>query len=267
MIYREYPPSPEYRDVVERFWSVEDEGSSDAPVEPILPDGCPEVVFNLADRFERILPIGGAETQASVIVSGQIRSRLLIRPKGRVNLFGVRFQPYAAATFLGVGMSSLTDHIVPLDSVLGQFATDIESCVAEASTVEERIAVIETAILSRKIDGNPTIAAAVTELITRSGGRMPVKLLAAKTGIGERRLERIFDKFVGVSPKVFSRIVRFQALVRKIENAEAIDLLDTALGFGYFDQSHMIHEFKEFAGTSPIAYFEQTHRLSDLLTS
>ena len=96
---------------------------------------------------------------------------------------------------------------------------------------------------------------------------MSVKDLVVRSGIGERRIERMFDKYVGVSPKMFSRIVRFRGVVRSIETAESFGLLDTALSFGYFDQSHMIHEFNEFAGTSPIAYFEQTHRLSELFTS
>ena len=267
MIYRESYPSASLHAFIERYWSVEYDGNADAPIEPVLPDGCPEIVFNLADRFQRIPTYGEVETQASAIVSGQIRSRLLIRPTGRVSLFGVRFRPHAAAGFLGVGMSSLTDQVVPLSDVFGDLSDKLESRIAEAASFEERVAIVESALGSRRPKGDSSIAAGITEMISDSGGRMSVRDLVDRTGIGERRIERMFDKYVGVSPKVFSRIVRFRGVVRSIEAADSFGLLDTALSFGYFDQSHMIHEFNEFAGTSPLAYFEETHRLSELFTS
>lgn len=267
MIYRESYPSASLHSVIDRYWSIEYDGSADAPVEPVLPDGCPEIVFNLADRFQRIPTYGDVETQASAIVSGQIRSRLLIRPTGRVSLFGVRFRSYGAVGFLGVAMSSLTDQIVPLETVIGDLSREIESRIEEVETFEERIAIVESALSIRRANGELSVAAGLTELISDSGGRMSVRELVDRSGVGERRIERMFDKYVGVSPKVFSRIVRFQGVVRSIEAANSFGLLDTALSFGYYDQSHMIHEFGEFAGTSPMAYFEGTHRLSELFTA
>jgi AraC-like DNA-binding protein len=267
VIYRESKGSGSVQLIVERFWSIEYDGGLDAPPEPVLPDGCPEIVFNLADRFQRIPTYGDVETQASAIVSGQIRSRLMIRPTGRVSLFGVRFRPYAASGFLGVAMSALTDHVGPLSDVIGGSSGGLESRIAEAATFEERVFLVESALLSRPPNGDTAIVAGLTQMISDSCGRMSVKELVDRSGIGERRIERMFDKYVGVSPKVFSRIVRFRGVVRSIEAADSFGLLDTALSFGYFDQSHMIHEFNEFAGTSPVGYFEQTHRLSELFTS
>jgi len=267
VLYREAKPSVQFSDVVERFWSVEYDGDGDAPVEPVLPDGCPEMVFNLADRFQRIPIYGDVETQSTAIVSGQIRSRVLIRPTGRVSLFGVRFRPHGANGFFGVAMSSLTDQIVPLETVVGGLSVELESRIAEVSTFEERVASIELALSARRANGDLSIAAGLTEMIGESGGQMSVRELVDCSGMGERRIERIFDKYVGLSPKVFSRIVRFRGVVRSIEAADSFGLLDTALSFGYYDQSHMIHEFGEFAGTSPLAYFEETHRLSELFTS
>ena len=65
---------------------------------------------------------------------------------------------------------------------------------------------------------------------------------------------------------MFARIIRFTGVVRSIEATDSFGLLDTALSFGYYDQSHMIHDFNEFAGTSPLQYFEATHRLSEFFT-
>lgn len=268
MIYRESPPSSTFLSLIDRYWSIEYEGSPDPAAEPVLPDGCPEIVFNLADRFQKIPSYGDVETQATAIVSGQLRRQILIRPTGRVSLFGVRFRPHAAFGFLGVGMSSLADHVVPLSDVIGGASEEIESRVNDATTFEERIAAVEAVLSSRikRSKNEDSLAAALSGLISDSGGRMSVRELVEATGVGERRVERIFAKHVGVSPKMFARIVRFQGVVRSIEAADSFGLLDTALSFGYYDQSHMIHDFNEFAGTSPLQYFEATHRLSELFT-
>jgi AraC-like DNA-binding protein len=269
VIYREFRPSLKFTSIVDRYWSIEYEGSSDSAPEPVLPDGCPEIVFNLADRFQRIPTYGDVETQASAIVSGQLRKRILIRPTGRVSLFGVRFRPHAAYGLLGVEMASLADHVVPLRDVMGEVSDQIETRIAEARTFQERVAAVELMLTTRlrSWNGETSMAAGLSGMISESGGRISVRDLVDLSGVGERRLERIFAKHVGVSPKMFSRIVRFQGVVRSIEAADTFGLLDTALSFGYYDQSHMIHEFNEFAGTSPLQYFNATHRLSELFTS
>ena len=269
MSYREAQPSPPLRNIIDRYWCVEYDGVSDAPPEPVLPDGCPEIVFNLADRFQKIPTYGDVETQAAAIVSGQLRKRIVIRPTGRVSLFGVRFRPHAAFGFLGVAMTSLTDHVVPLSDVIRGVSEEIETLVTEADSFEARIVIIERLLTDRLDLGNSetAIAGGAVGMISDSGGRISVRELVDRSGVGERRLERLFAKHVGVSPKMFARIIRFSGVVRSIEAADSFGLLDTALSFGYFDQSHMIHEFNEFAGSSPLQYFDATHRLSELFTS
>ena len=269
MIYNEARASFPLCDIVERYWSIESDALLDAPVEPVLPDGCPEIVFNLEDRFQRIPTYGDVETQAATIVSGQLRRRIVIRPTGRVSLFGVRFRPYAAFGFLGVAMSSITDQVVPLSDVIGDVSDEIETLVAEANSFEARVAIIERLLKGRLDSGNGerVIARGLVGMIADSGGRISVRDLVDRSGLDERRLERMFAKHVGVSPKMFTRIARFSGVVRSIEAAGSFGLLDAALSFGYYDQSHMIHEFNEFAGTSPLQYFEATHRLSELFTS
>lgn len=269
MIYRETQPSSPLISIIDRYWSVESEGSADAPAEPVLPDGCPEIVFNLADRFQKIPNYGDIETQASAIVSGQLRKRILIRPTGRVSLFGVRFRPHAAFGFLGVAMNSMTDHVLSLSDVIGGASEEIESQIVEAASFEERVAIAESLLMARldSWKGETAVAAGVVGMVSVSGGRISIRDLVDQSGIGERRMERIFAKHVGVSPKVFARIVRFNGVVRNIESADSADLLDAALSFGYYDQPHMILEFREFAGTSPLQYFRATHRLSELFTS
>lgn len=269
MHYREARPSAHLVDIVDRFWSVDYDSGPEAPPEPVLPDGCPEIIFNLADRFQRIPSHGDIETQATAIVSGQLRRRLMIRPTGRVSLFGIRFRPHAASILTPGPMRELTDHVVPLADVVGSLSRELEARIVTAASFKDRIAVFEAVLTSRLegYNGDSSIAGILTRMIAAENGGLTVRELSNRSGVGERRIERIFDKHVGVSPKVFGRIVRFAGAVRSIERAATFELLDTALSYGYYDQSHMIHEFNEFAGTSPLQYFEATHRLSELFTS
>lgn len=267
MIYRQKEPTRPFIPIVKCYWEICSDAASTPTAEPVLPDGCPEIVFNLADRFQRIDPSGAVETQAQAIVSGQLRKGILIKATGRVELFGVRFRPYGAGMFLGLPMAELTDQVISLDMVMR--SGRLEERIAKAQTFEKRIVAFEShlaLILAKAKDQTPD-AIPIANAIIASGGRISVADLRIRFGFGERQTERLFARVVGLSPKMFSRVVRFQNVVRHLGAANDFDLVDSAVAFGYYDQSHMIREFREFAGKSPLAYFRETHRMSELFTA
>lgn len=266
MEYRESHPSLNLSSHIKLFWSLEYCAKGEkSQAETILPDGCPEIVFNLSDRFKRIHS-GFDETQPATLFAGQMSRSILIRPTGHVSLFGVRFHPAGAFPMGGLSMHELTDNIVEIGQVLGRCGRGLEERIAEANGFDERVGVFESFFL-RQLAVRPIedkIARFAAGKIVESGGFISVSRLAELIGISERRLERKFRKRVGISPKMLARTVRFQKVVNKIKDG---DLLDTALSFGYFDQSHMIREFKEFSGETPLGYFRKTHGISDIFTS
>lgn len=269
MEYRETQPSVQLRGHVKRFWSLEYESTgylSDPEV--VLPDGCPEIVFNLSDRFTR-LHADFDETQPAALFAGQMSRSISIRPTGKVSLFGVRFHPAGAFPMVGVSMHELTDHIVDLRYVIGHYGRELEERIAAADGFDDRVRVFED-LFRRKLAGMPSedkVAHVAAAIIVKSGGLVSISNVADMTGVTERRLERNFRTMVGITPKMLARTVRFQNVVGKIQAATDSSLLDAALSFGYFDQSHMINEFRGFAGQSPIAFFERSHRLSALFTN
>ncbi|NOT48581.1 MAG: AraC family transcriptional regulator [Acidobacteria bacterium] len=268
MEYIESPPSPVFSGFIKRFWSLEyDPAGKNAESETVLPDGCPEIVFNLSDRFLK-LHRDGNEVQAATLFSGQLSRNITIQPTGRVQLFGVRFQPAGFVPF-GVSMGDMTDQIVDLRLVLGQAGGELEEMVNSASGFTDRIRIFENHFRSRLADQGKEdpLTSAAAEMITQSGGAIPLSALRGRLGVSERRLERHFKGAVGISPKMLARISRFQAVVRTIQRSESVGLLDAALSFGYFDQSHMIREFREFSGETPRGYFDHTHKISDIFTS
>lgn len=269
MKYRESKPSPALAGNIKIFWSLECDSAGEASEpETVLPDGCPEIVFNLSDRFER-LHANGREVQPATLFAGQMRRSIAIRPTGHVHLFGVRFHPAGAFAVGGLPMHELTNQILPIEWVLGSGGSEIESRVWDADRFEKRIAAFEKFFTAR-LAAQPredVLSAHAAALIARSGGSISVSRLCERLGVSERRLERRLRAQVGLSPKTLARIVRFQRVVRKLQYAETPKVLDAVHELGYFDQSHLIRDFREFSGDTPLGYFEKTHSISDIFTA
>jgi AraC-like DNA-binding protein len=270
MRYREITPAGPLAGLVKCYWSLESEGVSMAgEAEPVVPDGCPEVVFNLSDRFRRMQTSGQVETQPATIIAGQMRRRIVITPTGAVDLFGVRFRPAGARPLIRLPLGELTDRIEDIATIFGRRGRELEERINLAGSFEARIAIIDaefTRAVAAEDPSDPIIEKAVA-MIIRSAGAVSVKRLTCQLGTSERRLERMFKDRVGLLPKMFSRIVRFQTVLRAIESGSSPKILDAALDHGYYDQSHLIRDFREFAGAPPVSYFDDTHRIAELFTS
>ncbi len=265
MNYQETLPSPRLAGYVKCFWSLEIPGPQAGEPEPVIPDGCIEIVFNLGDRFKRFHDHGGVEVQPSSLIAGQMRQSILIGPSGEVRLFGIRFQPAGACTFFRFDMSELADRIEPLDAVWAS-VDEIESKLLAAPDFWARVAITEAELLSRLRENNPVdrLLRRAVENVSLENGARSIAALARDVGISQRGLERRFKQAIGLSPKMFSRIVRFQRVLGSLGSAATPRVLDAATDFGYYDQSHVINDFRQFAGVSPAVFFERSRQLTDI---
>jgi AraC-like DNA-binding protein len=78
--------------------------------------------------------------------------------------------------------------------------------------------------------------------------------VSGEIGLSPRRFIEVFKQQVGLTPKLFCRVRRFQRVLRRIYRREEVEWADLALSCGYFDQAHFIHDFKAFSGINPTAY-------------
>lgn len=268
MRYLESKPSPRFARRIRCFWSLEDAPRSTPTSEPVLPDGCLEIVFNLADRFRRFSFTGRPERQPRTLVAGQMTQRIVIGPEGRVKLFGVRFEPAGAFTGFGFPIGGLTDQIVPGDAIWGTRESCLYEQLAEARSFASRIGIFEEFWSDRESAGRPTAHELeyAVEIIGKTSGRTRVADIARGSGWSQRRLERTCSEQLGVTPKVFARIMRFQSLLHELGSGKEHELADVAVKCGFYDQPHMNREFQAIAGTSPLEYLADHHRISDLFT-
>jgi len=270
MNYREALPSPEIAEHVKCFWSLEyDREMSPAAPEVVVPDGAVEIVFNFSDRFRRFHADGEVETQAASIVAGQMTQSVVIGPSGDVRLFGIRFTAAGAFAFFDNEISEVTNRIESLGLLWGCVAQEFEDRLFCAASFERRVAIAESMLAGRSRQHkaiDPWLTRAV-DLIASTGGTTPIYRLSREIGISERGLERRFKRFVGVTPKMLSRITRFQTLLRTFGPGNDVDLAHKALECGYYDQSHLINDFHQFAGTTPSVYLHRTNSMSELFSS
>ncbi len=103
--------------------------------------------------------------------------------------------------------------------------------------------------------------------IIRAKGQTSIDSLIRNIGISGRQLERKFNRLVGLTPKTFSRILRFQNVLNLLNRNHFQVLTTLGLECGFYDQAHFIHEFKEFTGQSPTAYFSKEHKMTAFFTS
>jgi AraC-like DNA-binding protein len=254
MHYRELPPISALASAIDCLWLLEgdDTDISVQEPQPILPDGRPEMILHFGDRFERVAATG-PEIQSRMIYAGQVTSPLLLRPTGRVAVLGVRFLPHGASALLGVPQHELAGLTLGIDLLSPRLQHDLVRVQDGAIDLRAAAAAVQR-VLQRwlrpeRID--PRVRFAV-DRIDRGRGMVGMDTLARAAGMSRRHLERQFLATVGITPKRFARIIRFQHAVRSLQSSDDRRAgAETAAACGYADQSHFIRDFREFAGCPP----------------
>lgn len=270
MRYREITPSIDLQRYIKCFWTLEAAKVGPGnPPEPVMPDGCIELIFNFSDPFLRHHSDGVVETQPLNLVAGQIMTSALIGPSGATDLLGVRFTHAGASPFFRFPLYELTNRIIDLETVWDRDDVRfIGEQLRDARAIDTRVRLLESVfrqMLSRAGDADPIVEAAAG-MIASSSGSISIEQITGAMGINERRVERRFQQKFGLSPKKFARIVRFQNFMSAASSSDG-SILDTALAHGYYDQAHLIREFREFSGKTPTEFFGSEHRISEAFIS
>ena len=271
--YVEIHPIPSLRAFVHRLWILDMAGfapaSNEVVPQRVLPDGRPELVIHFGDLCHRLDPATGrSEPQQRSLMIGASKSHVVLAPGKSAGMIGVRFKSAGAMRFLKSSMSEFSDQIVGLRDWSSRCGAEIENRVLEASQDEERFRIVQDFLVAQLMDGRPDLVLSkMIGEIVKSRGTIDLSKVYADLNISERQAERKFLAGIGLGPKLYARVIRFQAIVQAINQAPRSDLTALALDFGYFDQSHFIREFKSFAGITPRAFVTETHAISDCFTA
>jgi AraC-like DNA-binding protein len=267
MRYVEIKPAVQLARFIECYWTLESDGSaaSSPQTEPILPDGCVELIFNFGAQFVEHYD-GKVIRQPVSFLVGQMTRPMLIAPTGFVCVVGVRFHPGGTLPFFRLPMHELTDATVELCVVSNYLERRLFERVGQESSLLQKVRAVETCLNEcvRNSRQDSWILGLAAKIVSEAG-LISVDTLASSTGISSRQLERRFLQEVGVTPKLLCRILRFQRIFRSIDENDG-RWATAAADCGYYDQSHLIRDFKQFAGETPSVFLDQPGLLTEAFT-
>jgi AraC-like DNA-binding protein len=259
MIARFYHPRAPLDGFVERFWYFQGY-AVDHERERALPTGTVELVINLGEDRMRIFKddedLHGQSFSESVICGPQSGYFVLDTSRPSAAVLGIHFQPGGATPFLGMPADELTDRHVALEDVWGPGARELRQRIMEANSPDAMFVLLEKTLrarLTRPPLIHPAVAHALQEL-TAVPAIVRIGQVQDETGYGAKRFIELFSDSVGLTPKLYCRIQRFQAVIARIARGERVEWAGVALDGGYCDQSHLNREFRAFSGVTPTSY-------------
>jgi AraC-like DNA-binding protein len=243
-----YPAAPDLDGLVERYWVVSWEvppGREDSIT--LLPHPCVNVVLD-----------GGRLT-----VHGVGRDRFTYTYRGVGGVFGIKFRPGGFQPFLGRPLADITDAVLPAEKLWGPPAAALAERMAAASGVDQRVALVEEFLRERWPAPDPQVQVVQRIVAALLHDRTIARVddVTEMFNINPRTLQRLFQRYVGVSPKWVLRRYRLHEAAAALAREQHRPWAEVAADLGYFDQSHFIRDFTAAIGMTPVAYAQACRRM------
>jgi AraC-like DNA-binding protein len=231
---------------------------SDPLLNTILPGTHVSLVISFGDPWVTGRSLPASAFVPRVCVMGPFTQARLLRVGRSVCAVGAVLPSMLARDVFGVPASELVDRIVPLEDLWAR--DDVERLFASLSCLEVRrcLPALKTELMSRigGASGRETVGPTASRLIGLQAGRVSIEDMARSYGLSRQQFARRFSAAAGLSPKLFARVTRFQRLVHVLLSTDVSGWASASLAVGFYDQAHMINEFRAFAGSPPTVFFQ-----------
>lgn len=263
MQYLQIPPPAELQPYIRHFWVLEGDTTSQVRSFRTLADGTPGFIFQNKEKgilyqFDKQLPAS--------FLYGQATKAAAIHIDGEFDTIGIFFQPYGLKAIFGIDAQELTDDCMELNPYFSAVGDMLSAVLQREPTTEMRIRKLVAFIseqASRQARNQDSAIIYAAQQIWKHNGNLELADLRSELFLTERSFERKFKQYVGLSPKLFSRIVKFQSSLQSLRTASFEKLSDIAYRHQYADQSHFIRNFREFAGCSPLQLQQLREKVMD----
>ena len=223
-----------------------------------MPNGEPTMVINLRDDPIEIYDaedLSHCQSYGHAVISGPRTSCIVIDTTLEDRVFGIQFQPAGAFPFFRLPASELANQSVVLEDLWSPAAKELRERLL-AAKIGEMFVLAERYLFAqmvRPLELHPAVRFARNQFCQRPQA-ISVAAVLAQISLSQRRLIEVFHAQVGLTPKAFCRVRRFQRLLESVHGAREVDWIDVALECGYYDQAHFNHDFREFSGLTPTQY-------------
>jgi AraC-like DNA-binding protein len=269
--YREFMPCKALRADVYAFFSFVPGSVAASPMRPILreiafhdpalcapqfADAHVSMMFEIGQTFDAE---GRWRAEAKIFGGTVVGPMTCVGRTDSVDLsetVGVYFRPARAAPFFDVAMSELTDAPVAIADIWGPTGSRLSSALCElneAARIDRLEAVLLTRLRHRRQRTGALDVEGLAGSVLRGRGRVRVEAMARDAGVSRQHLAREFRERIGIGPKLYTRLARFQSVLAYSGSRANVDWASVAVEAGFFDQSHMIAEFRQFSGLTPRA--------------
>jgi len=259
MLFRTHIPRPPLNNFVDLFWLYDGYSPGPHSKERLMPDGSVELVINLKQDEARIYDredLARCERLPGAILAGPHSRFFVIDTAQQDSVIGIHFKPGGAFPFFRLPADELHNLHVSLEDLWGVEARLLRERLLQAPTPEKKFQVIEDCLMAqafKPLERHRAVGFALG--LFRNIHTAPAMAdVSDQIGISSRRFIQLFSSEVGLTPKLFCRVRRFQQVLQMIHRGDDCDWAYVAAGCGYFDQAHFIHDFKEFSGINPTTY-------------
>jgi AraC-like DNA-binding protein len=217
-------------------------------IERVVPDGAVRLILNLGDS-----PAAGP----TLLAVGPSAAPAMVRLRGHMDGVSITLRPGAASLLLGVPAGELAGTAAPLQDLWNRGAADLPGVLVEQTDDARRVDALQDA-LRRRLPHTPPpthpLAVHALRLLSASQRRLKVRDVAAEMGLGERRLQQLFHAHMGLPPRTWSRLARMHDCLRALRRYPDKASADAAAEAGFYDQPHLVNEFRELCGCTPAEF-------------
>jgi AraC-like DNA-binding protein len=252
--------APALRHLIRYYYQVETHLAGRTAVQPVPARSPQAIEFTFGAPYEvRRLDRNGTRIAYPIaLIGSQTFRRVELLMRGNVDAFTIVFQPGGVSTLFSVPAEELTNDDFEGEAVLGRGLGELLRRLGDVSSFTDRVRVADFYLCAKRpaLDSISGMTTAATKVLS-SSGCVRVSDLAHLAGLGIRQFERRFRYEIGIPPKLYARIVRFEAALQRKATSPKARWIDIAHTLGYHDQMHMVHDFNRLSGDSPTAIGSQ----------
>jgi AraC-like DNA-binding protein len=260
MLYQIHIPAEPLSFYIEHFFYYEGYQAGHT-MEKFLPDGSMDLLIDLTETPKKLFhnEDGTSYTTYKKSWISGMKTEYILIDASVSSMIGVHFRPGGAFPFFDFPVNELNNLTIEMDAIWNNEIHRVRDAILNTSLISHKFNILENYFLQkskREPESNPLIKYAVDQLLS-SPQVWTIDQLSKKIGISHKHLISLFKKFVGLSPKQFARIAKFQKVIQLVEKQQQIEWTPLAYECGYYDQAHFIKEFEAFSGVNPSAYLTQ----------
>jgi len=253
MLFNHIIPDNDIKEYIEYYWIIENDDPA-VHRQKIIPDGYPEIIIHYRDPY-RININNKWEVQSRYLVAGQIKKHFYLENTAASGVFGIKLRPPALTHLFDIQMDRLADKVVSIDELNEEKLHTLISRLQAGGKEERTIACNEyfRQLVAASHRPEKLIDEAIDSILACKGV-IEINKLCKTLFTTQRQLQRLFKKYIGIPPKIYARIIRFNYIFQLIKH-DQLTWTQVALDAGYYDQAHFIRNFKSFTGEDPSRYF------------